>query len=442
MAGSPGAATAPRRPVLFLALFAGYPLAWAIGISPAIWAVAGAAALAWLLARRDLQIPPGFVAWALFLLVMGASALQVEGVGRGAVYVLRAAWYLSAGAMVVYLVNHRRSWMTAQTIVAGLLALWAACIVLGYAALVMPTLGWSSPLVRLLPAALADDPFIVDLTSPRLAEVQEFAGVTLGRPAAPFPYTNSWGSTVAILTPIAILALVEPRLRIPRGLVGWLLVASVVPVIASLNRGAWLSVGIGLAYAATLRAREQGSVRPLIGLTAAAALAVVVLVLTGALAGVGDKLETRTADSDARRTTLYEEAWSGALESPFIGFGTPRPSVVDPDGPPVGTHGQLWMTLYSHGLLGAVLYVGFFAYSWFRTPWHGAVHRWTKVALLVVLIQIPIYGHLPQQLFIGMALVALSVMAPRPDEDHVEPAAAPAPASHAPEPVSLPVSGG
>lgn len=415
IAGAPSPTTAAGglptgRPLLFLAFFAAQPIAWAVGVAPFIWPVAGFTMFAWLLHQRQLVLPRGFGLWALFLVVMAASVLQVEGVGRLAVFLMRASWYVSAGVMVVYLVNHRRGWATAQTIVAGLLALWAGAVVLGYAALVWPSLEWSSPLVSLLPGALASDPYVADLTTSRLAEVQAFSDATLGRPAAPFPYTNSWGSTLALLTPIGFLALTEPRLRMPRGLVFGLLVASVPPLIASLNRGAWLSIGLALAYAAALRARERGSLRPLIALGIGVALAGVVLVSTGTLASVTDQLETRTADSNDRRATLYQESWNGALESPILGFGTPLPSDVDPEGPPVGTHGQLWMTMFSHGLLGSALYVGFFFMAWLRTPWR--THRWHKVALLVFLAQMPIYGQLPHQLFIGMAIVALTVVTP------------------------------
>ncbi len=410
-------ATAP----LFLAMMAGYPLAWALGLGPGIWAFMPLIMIGWLLRQRSIEIPPGFILFGLFLVVMGLSVVQVEGVGRLAVFLMRASWYTGAAITLLYLVNQRRGWATARAIVGALLILWGACVTLGYIAIVAPDLSWAGPAVRLLPGTLANDPFVQDLTSPRLAEVQEFSSVTLGRPAAPFPYTNSWGSTIALLTPFALLAINEPRLRLPRPLVLGVLIASVVPVMVSLNRGAWLTIGFGLLYGVFLVSRRRGSWRLAVGLAIAALVVVVTAVSFGATSQVADQLETRTEDSDATRTSLYSEAWNGAVDSPFLGYGTPTPSVVDPDGPPIGTHGQFWMILYSHGMLGAAMFVGFFVLAWHRTKPTSPVNLWSRVTIAVTLVQMPIYGQLPQQVFITMAAVALPLVLVSPvDQDLTE----------------------
>ena len=49
--------------------------------------------------------------------------------------------------------------------------------------------------------------------------------------------------------------------------------------------------------------------------------------------------------SNERRLGLYQESTDLVLTSPVLGFGTPVPSVNNPNAPPVGTQGQLWQVL-------------------------------------------------------------------------------------------------
>ena len=46
-------------------------------------------------------------------------------------------------------------------------------------------------------------------------------------------------------------------------------------------------------------------------------------------------------------------------DSPWFGYGAPQANEENPNLPAVGTHGQLWTVLFSHGIPGAALYVLF-----------------------------------------------------------------------------------
>jgi O-antigen ligase len=265
-------------------------------------------------------------------------------------------------------------------------------------------------MARVLPGALAGNDLIARMITPAVSETQVFRyeDLVLHRPAAPFAYTNAWGSSFALLTPFVIAAIHDRRIGIPRTVLVPLLAAGLVPLSVALNRGSWLTLGVGLAYGVVRWARVRGDSRPLVvaGLLVAAGLAVTSL--TGVLDSSFQQLETRSADSNETRSSLYIETITAAAESPLIGHGSTRPSLDNPTGPPLGTHGQLWAVLFAHGYLGALLYVGFFASAFLRCRSREPVQHWTRVVLLVGLLQLPIYGHLPHQLFILVGAAALA----------------------------------
>jgi hypothetical protein len=209
---------------------------------------------------------------------------------------------------------------------------------------------------------------------------------------------------LALLTPFALMALSEPRVGLPPRLVRTVLVASLVPAVVSLNRGLWLSLGIGILYAA-VRLGAGGEGRRLRRLVA-------VVVLVVALVGVsplGDLVTTRfaTGHSDEDRTGLAVAAVEGALDGPVFGWGAPRPNVRAL--PSIGTHGQVWLVLYSHGFVGALGFVGTLASFLFWTRRQAtAAGLWAHVVVLIALAQLPVYLLLPGQLFVVMAAVAVA----------------------------------
>src|SRR5947199_224934 len=66
---------------LFYALFAGFPVWWALGLGSFIWPIMAVPMALWLLARRrDLVVPRGFGLWVLFLVLVVASFSQLQSV--------------------------------------------------------------------------------------------------------------------------------------------------------------------------------------------------------------------------------------------------------------------------------------------------------------------------------------------------------------------------
>ena len=104
------------------------------------------------------------------------------------------------------------------------------------------------------------------------------------------------------------------------------------------------------------------------------------------------------------------QAFDRTLDSPLLGYGGPRPSEVRENAPDVGTQGQLWMVLFSHGFPAAALFVGWFAYAFART-WRtrSSLGFWCHVTLLIGLLQMPVYGLLPVQIHVLMVAAALAL---------------------------------
>lgn len=422
----------PRRPapdraisgngLLVAVVLAGYPVAWAIGLGPAVFPVAAVFMALWLARHRPLLIPPGTIILVLFLVLVLASIVQVESPGRFGTWVLRTSWY--ASAVICWLFLARQTSVSARRLILyALLAAWAITVFGGLAAMIVPELSWPTPLSFALPDIIAQDEYIRDLIQPRLAEIQTFhSDIRLDRPAAPYAYTNAWGSSMALLTPFALAALGEPRLRLPRWPVAVVLLIGLIPFAASLNRGAWLTLGLGLVYGIARYAAVTGNLKPMVRLVAIGTLVLMVAAGTGLLDTAMGQLATRTGDSNETRSGLYLETMEHSIRSPFIGYGTPRPNPSNPSGPPLGTHGQLWAVMFAHGYVAVALYVGFFLLAFLRARSRDPVQHWAKVSLGIGLLQIPIYGHLPTQLFVMITAAAVAAW-PRDalSDNHREP---------------------
>ena len=63
------------------------------------------------------------------------------------------------------------------------------------------------------------------------------------------------------------------------------------------------------------------------------------------------------SDSTGGRAALYRATWKATLESPIIGYGTPRmePSI----GVSMGTQGYLWTLMFCFGFVGLALFALF-----------------------------------------------------------------------------------
>jgi len=404
------------------AFFVGFPVWWALGLSSFLGPILALPMLASLARRGSVRAPKGFGIWALFLGWMLASALMLpDRVEPYIAFGFRASTYVAATVLFLYLYNLSLRAVPAARIADLLAVFWVIVALGGLAALVLPPDGFATPVELALPASLRGIEFVRLLVHAGLADVQVFLGYPVPRPRAPFSYTNTWGAMFALLAPFFIARGLLAGSRARRTAAKVLAVLSIVPVAVSLNRGLWLSLTVGLVYAAG-RYAARGRIKAL--QTIIGAFLLVALIVT--LSPLRGLLEDRfaTPHSNDSRLTLYNEAILRVQSSPLLGFGSPAPTTIAGRIiPPVGTQGQFWLVLFSHGVPGALLFVAFFAVLFFRSrraP--GPIAFWANVTLLIALVQLPFYGMVPTEISVVFAAGALALRG-----GEVEPAAAAAP---------------
>jgi O-antigen ligase len=331
-----------------------------LGLGEFAWPLAAGVMIVYLVADRSVRVPRGFGVWLVFLLWTVASMSQVDTLGRmvGAGY--RVTMYISAIVLFVYVYNAGRT-LTDRRLLGLLTVFFAWIVVGGYLGLAFPTATLRTPLASLLPEGLLSNELVQQMAVRRLTQYNPDAwNVIDPRPSAPFLYANNWGNAYSLLVPAAVLYARRVRGTARFVWVGLLLIASVVPAFLTLNRGMFLGLGlIGLLVA--LRFAGMGHGRALLGLLA---MAVGALVALQALP-VMDRLENRLATSGTNesRTAVYSETVRETATSPLLGYGAPRPATnVSIDVPPLGTQGQFWMVVFSHGFVGAFLFACGFAW--------------------------------------------------------------------------------
>ena len=389
------------------AMIAAYPLWWVLGLGGFYWLAVAAPMAGWLLAQRRLSLPRGFPLYLVFLGFVAASVVQIDSPDRLAGYLLRATWYLAAGILWLYLANTEHK-IGARRLTSFVVVLWLATVAGGWLGMVLPDVEWTSPTAAVLPDQVAGNELVSAMVTPGFAEVQDTYAGRFDRPKAPYFYTNGWGSAMALLTPFAIGALSVPGIRPSRRIIKLGLVASVIPILLSLNRGLWVLLTLGAVYVVLRRRRGKGSSRGrgVLHLVGGLTLVATLVVFTPLGSPIRSALDSRTQDSNERRTILYEETISRTAESPFLGHGAPRPSEQTEQS--VGTHGQLWMVMFSHGFIAAGVWITMFGVLVWRTRHPTTtLGMATHVTILLAAVGMLFYGQIPHQLFI--VVVAVSV---------------------------------
>lgn len=391
---------------------AGFPLWWALGAGALIWPVfAAPLAVRLMTHRRPLHVPVGFGLWLLYLVFVVLSFTALDAGGLPFAYLWRLANYVSCTVFFLAIAGAEEDEIPAGHLVRLMAGFWIIVVVGGWLGVLLPNGELPSLTAKLFPASLASDEFFAQLVTPGFAQVQDILGYPLGRPKAPFVYTNDWGSAFALLLPFFFLSWLQSADARRRATAYVLLAASLVPVFISLNRGLWLSLGVALIYAASRRGNVARTARR--ALVALVTVGLLVIVFTP----VGSVVESRaeTDHSSAGRGRIYEESLAVALESPIIGLGGPVPFPGNRIYPNLGTQGWLWTVLVSTGYVG----LGIVVAAWLRLIWETragpSVTFWCHVVLIIGLVQITIYDMIPSSLHIVFIAAGLGFREARLD---------------------------
>ncbi len=394
-----------------VALFAAFPLWWVLGVGAFTWLILAVPMLASLIWRRRARVPVAFALWLAFVSWVLLSGLQLQSTTKIITFSYRLGLYAAAGVLFVYVYNLPRSKLLDVKILRILTIFWMVVVVGGYAGILIGAHTFTPPIDKILPGSLRHQEFVQELVQPVFAEVQGFLGFPIPRPAAPFRYSNYWGGNMAVLTPVAVAAAIAAGRGARRKLIIAVLIASVVPMVFSLNRGMFISLSIGILYVA-IRLALRGRLAAFGSLLGIAALVGVILVATPLGHLIAASFSSTHGHSNSTRLSVSQQAIAGAKQSPIFGYGEPQaaPGQTGVAGlPPIGTQGQLWMVLYSNGFPATIFFIGFFlAVLWQTRRARGMAGLWLHTVPLVALPQIGVYGWLPVELQVVMVAAALA----------------------------------
>lgn len=363
--------------------FAGYGVAWLLGLGDIIWPMAALLMVGLLLRTRGVLVPPWFGIWLLFLLWVVASMIGVDTPGRllGAAY--RFSLYVAATVIAVYAYNAIGK--ISVRYACGVMTVFLATMTLfGYLALAFPLASVRTPLAWILPQGLQSNELVGDMVVRQLTQFNpESWEQTTPRPSAPFLYTNTWGNVFSLVLPMALLYGWVERGR-ARGKAALAVGAlSVVPAFLTLNRGMFVGLGV-VAFVLMARMAAQGRFGTAVILFAGAAVTALLTLASPVGALLMRRLESGSSTED--RGSLYSATLQESLRAPLFGYGAPRPS-LEPWLPALGTQGQLWTVLFSHGVMALVLFLLWFVVAilanWRRPGLASAVLASVLVATLV-----------------------------------------------------------
>lgn len=379
----------PRWPIFVLVV--GFPVWWALGAVPLLPLVMVAIMVFYLMNSARVVVLPGMAAWFFFLVWVLAAAINVHGAGDLVGFGMRAMELLLAGVSMLYIANAGMS-LPKKRMISYLVVLWIAIVCLGFLALLMPEMRLKTLLGSFLSESISSNELVRNLVSPPLAEIQQPWGAPKPfiRPAAPFPYANSWGAAFAVLVPVVISRMMTLHSRKLSLLLGTLLALSFVPAVATSNRGMFVGLAIAIGYALMrYLGRGHWRIAALVGVGVGAVILGVILVSSGAISRILGRQDY--SDSTGGRLALYRKTWEQSLQAPVLGHGSPR---IDPTiGVSLGSQGYLWTLMFCFGFVGLSLFLYFMAGGILRT-WRLAdtADIWLHAALVGGLSLAPFYG--------------------------------------------------
>ena len=361
------------------ALYALFPLWWLLGLSHFIFLIL-AVPMAWeLMRRRPVFAPTGFGLWLLFLVVVASGAMLLwvvppgtvpaHGLSKLVIFVYRFAWYAAITIVALYVVNLPERELPTTRVMRLLGLMFVYTTAGGIAGLLFPNAEFRSVIEVVFP--LPANEFFTSLVHPSLATPSDFLGYEQPRPSAPFSYANAWGNNLGLFLPFFVGSWLRHDAGWRRPVGAMVLVAALVPIAYSLNRGLWLGLGAAVVLVA-LRLAVMGRLRVL--------QVTIALLVVGGAAFVASPLydtvtlRVETPHSNERRATLAEEVISKTVAvSPLLGYGDTRavsgsfasiaggetPECHQCEAPPLGTQGFMWRLIFTTGLLGTFFFLAF-----------------------------------------------------------------------------------
>lgn len=434
-------ASAPRGPVdrarrallkpgwPLAAIFVPFPLWWALGLSEFACLLLAVPMLFSLIRQRRVVVPRGYGWWLLFLawVCIGVVLLRVPAYGavaddsktRYLTWAYRLAWYLAVTVAGLYVLSKKKDLHTTR--VARIVScLFLTVVAGGVLGVVAPHFEFPSLVELVLPQHISQTPFINHMIHPSAAQLQDVLGYAAPRPSAPYSYTNIWGLNYVVTLPFFVYAWCGRDAGWRRYVAPVVLLVSAVPVIYSINRGMWAALiimGLFVAGRAALSGRPA-----MMGGVVLAGILLVVVVASTSLGGVVSARFSNQGSEQGRTNLGTLAVTSVTKTSPIVGLGSTRnvqgnfntitggatASCPRCSPPALGTQGQLWLVVFCQGIIGLVLYLGFFGLTFLRSRRSRAPVTTMGLAVLIAsFVTMPFYNALGTALMVVMIAVAL-----------------------------------
>ncbi len=189
---------------------------------------------------------------------------------------------------------------------------WLSLIALGWLGVLAPHFNLTTPVEIVLPGGLADHLYVRDLVHIQATEFNPQGRAPIYRTAAPYPYTNNWGTAFALLLPCMLAYIMSVRDGMLRKVLIVSIPLGIVPAFFTLNRGMFLGVGVALGVLA-IRALIRGNVRIV---ASVAGVAMVGWIFT-LLIPVQEQINARVGrtDSTSDRLSVYGATLRAVLEN-------------------------------------------------------------------------------------------------------------------------------
>ncbi len=392
-------------------MFGLMPLWWMLGAFYLGWSFFGIVLLAFLVARGRIALPIGTACWLLFLALVLLSASRIDRASAYLTFGLRFGFLLTALVVCVYVYNLAREGTPWHQVLRPLGLYWLGVVALGWLGVLWPTLSITTPVEMLLPAGVSQERYIQALTHVRANEFNAWSANPIYRTAAPYPYTNNWGTAYAVLVCCVLAYLASVRTGKFRIILLVSLPLSLVPAFMTLNRGMFLGLGAGLLYLG-LRALVRGDARLITSIVGLMALVWVVSLVVPVQELISNRVNS--TDTNIDRLDLYVRTWDAVRQSPLLGYGAPKSVDTSLAEEPLGTQGMVWQVLYSHGIPALLAFLCWLAYVARRLS--AAVSpagQWLSAIPVIALVVIPVYAYIDPNLSViffavGAGLAAIS----------------------------------
>jgi hypothetical protein len=388
-----------RRPLPIwpLAVVCGLvPLWWSLGLFFLGWPALGLLLAVVLLTRGRIIWPPATRWWLLLVALVLLSAVRIDRPTGYLTFGLRVGFLVTAFVVYVYVYTVAREGGSWQRLLRPLTFFWLAVVALGWLGVLAPTFTLDTLLHQVLPGRIAGTRFITSLTVVRANEFNALSSSPIYRTAAPYPYTNNWGTGYALLLPAVLAYLTSVRTGALRIVLWVALPVSVVPAFLTLNRGMFLGLGAGLLWMSG-RALLRGRPQPILWAGALTLL----FGLFSLVIPVQQRISERvaTTDTNVDRMDLYVQTWHEVMRSPLLGYGVPNSVDTTLASEPLGTQGMLWNIMYSHGVPALLVLILLLLTLTRRLA--GAVTpagQWLSTVPVIALAIMPFYGYLDPNL--------------------------------------------